>query len=279
MKPQPKLIYGPYDRPMAAIGAEAICLVRGRVRIVGETATGVPWLTCRPLAGGGKAGPLVTLELRRAMENESMWAIAWGWGVSRSSVRRWRKALGIGFQTEGYWKALSEAGTANGFSTDRQPGFKRPASPDQMRKIRRLGIIARRKKSKEQGRPFSAEEDAMVGADMDHVIAEKLGRSTKSIASRRQKLGRPVVRNRLGHAEAARRGHAIRRQHRYAIGWPSLVDALRRAKMSISRLATWLGIGQSTIRYQQKNGKIMWRHEWIIEAGKILNVDTARLYE
>jgi hypothetical protein len=276
-----RLLYGPYERPIFAVGQKANCLVRGRVLIVGESTSGLPWPLCKPakLTGGGKAGPIVTSELRRALEHESMWAISSAWGISRSSVRRWRKALGIDFRTEGYWKHLSDAAKSHGFSPERQPKYYVRPTGQQLDMARKKAMEARARKSKDAGKLFTPDEDALIGTDTDAAIAEKLGRSMKSIASRRQKLGKPVVRNIQAHADAGRKASANYSRQMYAISWDEVWAASRRAKCTIERLAAWLGTSSNRLRWKSKDGKIRWPLKWIIESGKILNVDTAKLYE
>ncbi len=49
--------------------------------------------------------------------------------------------------------------------------------------------VARMKTISRDGKPWTPQEDALLGTDTDRVIAEKLGRSTVSVGNRRTKLG------------------------------------------------------------------------------------------
>jgi hypothetical protein len=55
------------------------------------------------------------------------------------------------------------------------------------------------------GRPWSSADDALLGTDIDRVIARKLGRSSVAVSSRRKKLGIPPAINGRRSGERRRR--------------------------------------------------------------------------
>ena len=67
----------------------------------------------RPLAWpyvqllGGKIRLIVCADLERAIRTESVQDVAKAWGVSRSKVSRWRRAMGVGRITPGTRIALA----------------------------------------------------------------------------------------------------------------------------------------------------------------------------
>jgi hypothetical protein len=57
----------------------------------------LPWPRCHLAQGRARGhGLLVDKELARAIRHESAAAVGHWWGVSRSTVLHWRKALGVG---------------------------------------------------------------------------------------------------------------------------------------------------------------------------------------
>ena len=91
-----QLLFGPYRVPRLKCGDRAFCLYRDApVKILGTSTARVPWPRCRPVDPpfNGR-GLLVDEELARAVRNESATAVAYWWGVNRSTVGRWRRALG-----------------------------------------------------------------------------------------------------------------------------------------------------------------------------------------
>lgn len=96
----PALIGGPYTAPPHEAGASIRDQLAGRrVTVAGTTDAPIPWPY---LAGpGGKRRPILTGDLAEAVRVESAEAVAAHWGVSRWTVRDWRRALGVGRTTAG----------------------------------------------------------------------------------------------------------------------------------------------------------------------------------
>lgn len=92
--PAPALLGAPYHPPRLRKGKALFDALRGDVRVVDTSEAPIPWprgrthYRSRPM-------PVMSDELVRAVRTESVEAIAYHWGVSRYSVRRWRHALGV----------------------------------------------------------------------------------------------------------------------------------------------------------------------------------------
>ena len=108
MPEPPALIAGPYAPPRVPPSGHLRCAVQGPVPVDGWTDAPIPWpYRAQP---GGKRSLIVCDDLARALRTESAQAVAHWWGVSRWSVGRWRRALGVGWWTPGTlarWRALA----------------------------------------------------------------------------------------------------------------------------------------------------------------------------
>jgi hypothetical protein len=92
----PRLIAGPYLPPRGVSyrpGRTIQDLIRGEVVIGGISDAPIPWPTAR--RNNGRPVPIVMGGLVAAISTESAEAICYHWGVSRWTVNRWRRALGI----------------------------------------------------------------------------------------------------------------------------------------------------------------------------------------
>lgn len=91
-----KLLFGPYQPPKLKVGERALCLYRdAEVVIYDWSMAPIPWPLCYHAGsrGFGK-GLLVDEELARAVRLESGLAVCHWWGISRATVRKWRKIVG-----------------------------------------------------------------------------------------------------------------------------------------------------------------------------------------
>ncbi len=93
-----RLLYGPYKPPALKPGDRALCLYRdAEVVIYDWSVARIPWPLC--YHAGTRAfgkGLLVDEEMARAVRLESAVAVGHWWGVSRATVRTWRKVMGAG---------------------------------------------------------------------------------------------------------------------------------------------------------------------------------------
>src|SRR5436190_20478713 len=95
-----------YSTPRYRFGARVFCQRFGEVTIVGTSAGRIPW----PMGKQGrKTAHVVYGDLARAVRNEAPTAIAYWWGVSYSTVWRWREALGVASKMNTGSKRLREA--------------------------------------------------------------------------------------------------------------------------------------------------------------------------
>lgn len=88
-----KLLYGPYAPPNCRVGDKLLCEYRDReVTIGGITDGRVPWPCAR---GPAPQGPILCGSLILAVRSESENAVAYHWGVSTTTVKKWRRALEV----------------------------------------------------------------------------------------------------------------------------------------------------------------------------------------
>src|SRR4051812_10029231 len=91
-------LLGKYRTPVFQYGEGGICSVRGQVEVVGLSGGPIPW----PVGKRDRAKSLVVAGgLEDAIRRESAQAVCYWWGVSPWVVWQWRKALGVGANTEG----------------------------------------------------------------------------------------------------------------------------------------------------------------------------------
>lgn len=87
------LRFGPYLPPKVVRGAKLFCEVRGTVTVGGYSAAEIPWPYLR--RGGGTPCLILCGDLVRAVKHEALIAVAHHWGVSETTVWKWRKALDV----------------------------------------------------------------------------------------------------------------------------------------------------------------------------------------
>jgi hypothetical protein len=91
-----ELLHGPYLPPALQRGDRTTYLFRdAEVTITSWTDAPIPWPRCRAIGRRGRPGLLVTEELIRAIRTESSVAIQHWFGVTATTVWRWRKAFGV----------------------------------------------------------------------------------------------------------------------------------------------------------------------------------------
>jgi hypothetical protein len=132
-------------------------------------------------------------ELARATRSESSLALQHWFGVSPRAVWCWRQALGVGRFNEGSATLRSELNAEIGATLR---GKKLP--PEQVERRRRtareLGLRPLPQRS--GGRPWTAEELALVGTLPDDVVARRIGRTAEAVRAMRRKRGLPTARDR-----------------------------------------------------------------------------------
>lgn len=123
----PELIGGPYRPPRCKIGKPVYDLLHGDLVVVAISDAPIPWPMIRTHPNSRGTVPAMTADLKRAVERESVEAIAHHWQTSRWTVRRWRHALGVDRFNEGtrrLWSQLAE--TRLGDHRGTRPGSPAP---------------------------------------------------------------------------------------------------------------------------------------------------------
>src|SRR6266705_1970420 len=97
-----RLRFGPYEPPLADRGDWLDCEMRGALKVGTFSHGPIPWPRRWRTASLILCGDLV-----RAVRKEAVQAVAWHWGVSKATVRAWRRALGVPELTAGTRKLQS----------------------------------------------------------------------------------------------------------------------------------------------------------------------------
>lgn len=101
-----KLLHGPYAPPALIRGDMVDCEYRGcEVKVGGLTDGRIPWPR---LLKGGTPALIVCGDLARAVRCESELAISYWWGVSVTTVWKWRQALDVPRVNEGTGRLYRE---------------------------------------------------------------------------------------------------------------------------------------------------------------------------
>jgi hypothetical protein len=161
-----KLLFGPYEAPRLKRGDRAFCLYRDcAVRIATWSDARIPWPRCYYADGRARAyGLLVNDVLLNAIKHESGAALMHWWGVSRNTVGRWRGVFGVGRKdNEGTHRLVFGA------------------------------IQATLDVRRSEGRVWTEDEMALVGALPDSEVARRTGRTLNAVRLRRHLLGRPRI--------------------------------------------------------------------------------------
>lgn len=143
MPDPPKLLGGPYAMPRCRVGKPLFDTIRGDLVVATITDTPIPWPFGR-VSRACRGAPILTGDLERAVRVESNQAIQYYWGVSRWTVERWRRALGVERMNPGtaaVWKELSasKVQSARARRRARSPAARRKMS------LRAKAAWARRK--------------------------------------------------------------------------------------------------------------------------------------
>jgi hypothetical protein len=268
-----KLLFGPYRMPRCQLGGALKCLMRGKVAVRGIHEALIQWPYTLQKRGGR---PLLILcgDLARAVRRESEVAVAHWWGVSETTVWKWRKELGVPASNTGTSSLRSrwapESVQSEKANTRRAPTLTSPeraakiaaakrgkARPrhviEAMRRAnigRPLSHETRQKLSQAQrsrgayppaaGRPFTASEDAVLGTATDREIAARLHRDLQTIYGRRKRLGIPAFVSR-------------RVQHR--VVWTAAMDK-KLGTLPDSILARKFGCSAMAVFYRRRRLKI-----------------------
>lgn len=187
-----KLLFGPYQPPALKRRDRAFCLFRDTdVVVTSWSDARISWPRCRSLGSQrGKPGLLVCDDLVRALHHESAAAIMYWWGVTCSTVARWRKALGIGRSDPEGSRRLIQAAAQAGADVTKEREFS-----EEEREVRRQNSIKNNLAQYLQlgyhGPRWTKKQLALLGKLPDQEVADRIGRSVKGVHTMRQRLGIP----------------------------------------------------------------------------------------
>jgi hypothetical protein len=187
-----KLLFGPYQSPPLRRGDRAICHVRDcDVVVTGWSGGSISWPRCRALdSNGAGSGIRVDEELVRAIRHESAVALRYWWGVSVSTVAKWRRSLGIRrAEPEGSARLIQAAAEAG---ADALRG--KPLPPEQVECRRKTTVALNLKRFLRlgfHGRWWTRKELKMLGTAPDSIVAARIGRSPNAVRVMRSRLGIP----------------------------------------------------------------------------------------
>jgi hypothetical protein len=186
---KPELLSGPYEPPALQRGDRAICFFRdAEVVITSWTNARIPWPRCRAIGRRGGSGLLVTEELVRAVRTESSVAIQHWFGVTVTTIWRWRKAFGVSrLGTEGsrrLHQVLSESGAAKlrGKRLARGLVERRLAIREENGTLRQPDRWGEKK--------WKQWQLDLLGTAPDAELATRFGRTVTAVRVMRNRLGR-----------------------------------------------------------------------------------------
>jgi hypothetical protein len=227
-----KLLHGPYRTPPCKLGGRLYCQARGWV-VVKRISTGpISW----PQTIVKRSRTFILCgDLVKAVQRESEIAVAHWWGVTEGTVWKWRKALGVPRANEGSSRLWRDHFNEPDRLPAREKAWAKNGDPERCAKIaaarrgkprpayvreaiawanrervvseetrRKMSEAARRRGARppKAGRPWTAEEDALVREHPAAEVALRTGRTLSAVYDRRRQLGLPDGR-------AGRRIHRI----------------------------------------------------------------------
>ena len=219
-----KLLYGPYARPLCRVGEKLLCEYRDReVTVGGLTDARIPWPYAR---GPGQQGPIVCGRLIEAVRTESEISVAYHWGVSTTTVKKWRRALEVPAVNNGTLSLYIAYGIERLGTPENKAKSKEAMGSEEVRAKLRASCIgcklhpktaaklleaAKRPKSEEWKKGMSArsramwenpeeyglpaqhswsdEEIALLGKKSDKEVGKLLGLPAHVVVYKRESLG------------------------------------------------------------------------------------------
>lgn len=187
------LLYGPYTPPAVCRGDRVTCLMRDSDVIVTTWSDApISWpLGYAPTEKpGGGPGFVVDEELVRALRCESSLAIQYWWRVGKTTVAKWRKALGVSKKNNDGTRLLVSAATAKARQAAREAGVSGE-------ECRRRSQSARQRRLWEfspdvtYGKQWTQEDIALLGTMSDPEVVGRTGHTLNAVRIRRRLLGIP----------------------------------------------------------------------------------------
>jgi hypothetical protein len=222
-------LLGTYPTPRMRLGTVLSCEHRdGDVIVTGYSEGRIAWPVGRRKGAGGR-GLILYGDLARAVRRESHLAVRHWFGVGHQTVSRWRKALGVGFSTEGTVRLKSDynqepwahAARKNAVAKARDPERRRKIAEAKRGKPRPRHVIEAMRKGRTgkphppdvrarisaflkerakvflpSGKRWTPEQDRWVRTLPAAEVARRTKRSIDSVYTRRRRLGVPGGRRR-----------------------------------------------------------------------------------
>jgi hypothetical protein len=215
-----KLLHGPYHMPRCKVGGWLRCCIRGLVRVEGIMDAPMQWPYTKQAGRAGRPILILCGDLVRAVQRESETAIMYFWGVSTTTVTKWRKALGVERANEGTRSLFSRWGhetlSREDIARKRLEAVKSPERAAKSGAARRGKVLSeetraaisraklgqkhsdaskrkmsaaqRRRVRPPRGASFEPEVTALLGTMTDREVAERTGLTEPAVASRRRVL-------------------------------------------------------------------------------------------
>jgi len=214
-------LLGAYAPPVVGPDRCLTCERLGMIEIDGFSNALIPWPVVKR---GGTPSLVLCGDLIEAVRRESVCAVVHWWGVSANTVRIWRRALGVPRMTEGTTNLHREAIPDRFNEETQEKARKAVQTPETRAKMSasrkgkpqhpntREGALqaSKRPKSEEwkakmserlreewkdgtrvSHNQWTSEEIALLGSNLDRVVAEQIGRSVESVGVFRRKMGVP----------------------------------------------------------------------------------------
>ena len=174
--------FGPYATPKVRYGSRVQCRWRGAVVIVGLSNGRLPW----PIGRHGTNDSLViTCDLERAIQLESSQAVCHWFGVTAQTVRKWRRALGIGRMTPGQRARSRELFNQPWGVKAREKAWSKARDP-----VRRAKIAAARTGKPRPPHVIGALRRFHLGHPLPDAVKRKMSEAHRRRGTRPPKAGK-----------------------------------------------------------------------------------------
>ena len=138
----------------------------------------ISWPQCPQVGERGGYGLLVDEELARAIRLESSLAIQHWWGVTESTVWRWRQVFGVERFNEGSARLQAALNAEKGAALR---GEKLPSDQVERRRRTALELGLRPLPQRPGGRPRTRQQLKLLGEIPDAELAAQIGRTKNAV--------------------------------------------------------------------------------------------------
>jgi hypothetical protein len=161
-----RFVEGPYRSPRVAVGDTVECARFGPMVVRRWSDGPIPWPMGRaPRAGSSSL--ILFADLERAVRHEPNIAVVLAWGVTISTVSKWRAALGVPTWSEGSKARAKQLAPITLTEQVRAQG-RAALSPEVMERV----VATRRARGNYVEKPWSEAEVALLGTVLDSELAK-----------------------------------------------------------------------------------------------------------